>query len=152
MGAQSLGHVASQPTCLSNRCRAFRQNTLRPVIDTRPFLNLRLQGGFVIAEIEFTDEPMVDALGREAAAQTRITGREFRLLIRGGLPDDELSITLYHEILEAATVANLAPPPGVAEFNEGAFERAARAAHQQWGRATPVSLDQLLQFHGFQGD
>jgi hypothetical protein len=71
----------------------------------------------------------VDALGREAAAQTRVTGREFRLRIRPGLSDEELSVTLYHEILEAAAVARWPAPASVMEFNEGDFERAAKAAH-----------------------
>jgi hypothetical protein len=48
-----------------------------------------------------------------------------------GQPDNELSITLCHEILEAATVASLRPPASVADFNEGRFERAEKAAHQK---------------------
>ncbi|MCX6905347.1 MAG: hypothetical protein NTW03_18085 [Verrucomicrobia bacterium] len=119
------------------------------MVDPQSFLKLALPGGFVIVGLELTDEPMVDALGREAVAQTRITGREFRLRIRSGLAGDELSITLYHEILEAATVASLAPPASLAEFNEAAFERAALEAHQRWGDASPANVDRLLQFHGF---
>jgi len=100
------------------------------VINTASFLNRRLGGVFFIAEIELTSEPLEDALGREAIAQTRIVGREFRLVIRAGLPDAELSITLYHEILEAATVASLHPPGSVCELNEAGFEAAARLAQQ----------------------
>jgi len=58
----------------------------------------------VIADLQFRDAPMLDALEREAVAQTRIIGREFRLLIQAGLSEREFSISLYHEILEAATV------------------------------------------------
>jgi len=119
------------------------------VIDTRQFINLRLRGGFVIKQIEFTNEPLLDALEREAVAQTRIVGREFRLLIRSGLNEEELSITLYHEILEAASVASLNPPAGVMDFNEAAFERAARAAQARWGAASPETVNLMLQFHGF---
>jgi hypothetical protein len=111
-----------------------------------------LPGGFVIAEIEFTPEPMVDALGREAVAQTRIVGREFRLLIRAGLSQRELSLSLYHEILEAASVASLHPPASVMEFNEGDFERTAHLAQDAWGDATPESLNRLLQSYGFRGE
>lgn len=67
------------------------------MIDVGSFRNLRLRGGFLITEIEFTREPMVDALGREAAATTRIVGKQFRLLIRAGLSERELSVTFYHE-------------------------------------------------------
>jgi len=64
------------------------------MMDPATFANVRLQGGFVITEIQFTHEPMVDALAREAVAQTKIVGRDFRLLIRAGLSAAELSITL----------------------------------------------------------
>jgi hypothetical protein len=119
------------------------------VIDPRQFINFRLRGGFIISEIEFTREPLLDALGREAAAQTHIVGREFRLLIRSGLDQQELSITLYHEILEAASVGSLNPPADIMDFNEGAFEQAARAAHARWGTASSENLNLLLQFYGF---
>jgi hypothetical protein len=112
----------------------------------QPFIKLRLPGGFVIADLAFSHEPMVDALGREAIAQTRIVGREFRLLIRGGLSEAEMSITLYHEILEAASVASPNPPASVTEFNEANFEEAAQASHNRWGKASPANLDRLLQF------
>jgi hypothetical protein len=119
------------------------------MIDPASFKNVRLRGGFVITDIKFTDAPMVDALGREAVAQTRVVGRTFQLTIRAGLTDRELSISLYHEILEAATVGSWPPPDSVMEFNEGDFERAAQAAHAEWGTATPENLNRMLQFFGF---
>jgi hypothetical protein len=119
------------------------------VIDVLRFIGLRLHGGFVIKQVEFTHEPMLDALEREAVGQTRIVGREFRLLIQSGLNEDELSLTLYHEILEAAAVASSDPPAIMMDFNEAAFERAAHDAHQRWGLATPESLNLMLQFYGF---
>jgi len=121
------------------------------VIDIRHFKNLRLHGGFIIKDIELTDAPIVDAIGREAIAQTSAIAREFWLLIRSDLSEEELSITLYHEILEAASVATANPPAGVIDFNEADFERAARDAHARWGNASPANLNLLLQFHGFRG-
>jgi len=121
------------------------------VIDLRQFKNLRLHGGFIIKDIGLTNEPIVDAIGREAVAQTSGIAREFRLLIRAGLSEPELSITLYHEILEAASVAIASPPATVMDFNEADFERAAREAHERWGNASPANLNLLLQFHGFRG-
>jgi hypothetical protein len=79
------------------------------MIDLVTFYGVRLPGGFVISTIETTHEVLTDALGREAVAQTVIRGKEFHLTIRHGLDDRELSITLYHEVLEAATVAALDP-------------------------------------------
>jgi len=119
------------------------------VIDARQFINLRLRGGFVIKEVEFTDKPLLDALERDASAQTRILGREFRLIIRAALSEEEFSVTLYHEILEAASVGSLNPPDSVLDFNEAGFEQAARDAHARWGNASVVNLNLLLQFHGF---
>ena len=121
------------------------------VIDIRQFKNLRLHGGFIIKDIGLTDEPIMDAIGREAVAQTSGIAREFRLLIRAGLSEPELSITLYHEILEAASVAIASPPATVIDFNEADFERAAHEAHERWGNASPANLNLLLQFHGFRG-
>jgi len=122
------------------------------MIDPATFEDVRLAGGFVIAEIEFTEERMLDALEREAVAQTRIVGQDFRLLIRAGLSQRELSVSLYHEILEAASVASLHPPASVLQFNEGDFERAAHIAHDTWGDATPENLNRLLQSYGFRGE
>ena len=121
------------------------------VIDVGQFRNLQVHGGFTIQEIELTDTPIVDAIGREAIAQTSAVAGNFRLLIRAGLSDEELSITLYHEILEAASVTTAEPPANVIDFNEADFERAARQAHGRWGNASPANLNLLLQFHGFRG-
>ena len=122
-----------------------------PMIDPASFKNLRLLGGFTIAALEFTPEPMLDALGREAVAQTRILGSKFQLLICSGLSDEELSVTLYHEILEAATVASDHPPASVVDLNEAGFERTARQTHLELGNASAQNLNRMLQIHGFLG-
>jgi hypothetical protein len=120
-------------------------------MDLAQFKNLELHGGFVIKDAKLTDAPIVDAIGREAIAQTSAIVCDFRLLIRSGLSEEELSITLYHEILEAATVATDHPPANVLDFVESDFERAAHGAHKRWGNASPANLNLLLQFHGFGG-
>jgi hypothetical protein len=127
-------------------------NVAAIVINLASFLNQRIHGGFVIEEIEVTREALEDALGRDAIAQTRIVGRKLRLLILAGLSDEELSITLYHEILEAATVASDHPPETVCDLNEAGFENAAREALQTWGEASLENLNRMLQFYGFRGE
>lgn len=77
---------------------------------------------------------------------------KFRLFIRAGLSQPELSITLYHEVLEGATLADPSPPNSVMEFNEGDFEREAQAAHTKWGDASPECLNRMLQSFGFRGE
>ncbi len=116
------------------------------------FKNLTLHGGFQIVGIEFTSDPMVDALEREAIAKTRIVGLKFDLLIRAALSQEELSITLYHEILEAVTVASFDPPDSVIEFNEGDFERVAHEMQAKLGEASPQNLNRMLQSFGFRGE
>lgn len=113
------------------------------------FVGARLRGGFRIADIQISEETLTDAIGREAIAQTTISGRDFCLLIQPGLSEAELSITLYHEVLEAATVACDDCPSAVAEFNEGDFERVARQMHERLGPATPASINRMLEEHGF---
>jgi hypothetical protein len=113
------------------------------------FINLRLRGGFTIKSLEFTSGPLVDAIGREAVAQTRATGYELRLLVRAGLSEEEESVTLYHEVLEAATVACQHPPESVLDLNEAGFERAAKQMHRELGPASPTNLNRMLQIFGF---
>ena len=85
------------------------------------------------------------------ALELKRLGGEFRLLVRSGLSDKELSVTLYHEILEAACVAVADPPLAIMDFNEADFERAARKSHARWGNASWMNLNLMLQFHGFRG-
>jgi hypothetical protein len=65
------------------------------------------------------------------------------------MDESELSISLYHEVLEAATVAAENPPESVVEFNEGDFEAAARSAHRRYGIASPRTLNEMLENFGF---
>jgi hypothetical protein len=65
------------------------------------------------------------------------------------LDEHELSISLYHEVLEAATLAAEHPPASVLDFNEGDFERAAQDAHARRGVASPETLNQMLEEFGF---
>jgi len=92
-----------------------------------------IRGGFTVSQINSADAPLIDALGREAIARTQILGKEFFILVRAGLSDQELSVTIYHEILEAATVALADPAAAVRNFNEGDFESAAYRAFEQLG-------------------
>jgi len=113
------------------------------------FVGRAILGGFTIGRLEITGDSLIDAIGRDALARTSIIGRRFEILIRTPLSDEELSITLYHEILEAMTVASERPPSSVTMFNEADFERAARQAHAELGPVSPQNLDRMLQSYGF---
>ncbi len=116
------------------------------------FENAVLLGRFTFDHVERAADPLVDAVGREAIARTRVTGRRLVVTIQPGLSDKECSVTLYHEILEAVTVAIDDPPESVIEFNEGDFERAGYEAHERFGPASPESLNRMLQSYGFRGE
>lgn len=83
-------------------------------------------------------------LNAAATAQTIIRGTRFHISLRADLDERELSVSLYHEVLEAATVAAERAPEAVLEFNEGDFEQAAQSAHARLGLASPRTLNQLL--------
>lgn len=89
--------------------------------------------------------------GRRLPRHELLAG-SFRLTIALDLSDDELSITLYHEILEAATVACDHPPVSVSDLNEAGFEAAAHRAYETWGEASVENLNHMLQFYGFSGE
>ncbi|MGA2052523.1 MAG: hypothetical protein ABSH19_04350 [Opitutales bacterium] len=113
------------------------------------FKRLRLRGGCTIVQVEEVKHPLRDALGREATALTSIHGTRLSVLISAGLSPRDLSVTLYHEVLEAVAVASEDPPITVMEFNEGDFERAAQMMHDRLGEASPANLNRMLQLHGF---
>jgi hypothetical protein len=114
------------------------------------FQNLRLHGGFLLLRVSVSAEPMVDAMGRLALAKTHIVGSTLEIELGCSMPDpNEISISLYHEVLEAATVAAASPPRSVWELNEADFEAAAREYHQRLGKATPHTINQMLAEFGF---
>jgi len=78
-----------------------------------------------------------DALGREAIARTRIVGRTFEITMKSDLAEEEQSVTLYHEILEAAAVASPNPPSAVIDFNK------------EFDVASVENLNRMLKSYGF---
>ena len=86
------------------------------------FRDVRLPGGYFIRHLAIVEGSLVDAIGRPAFAQTQIVGRKLRLVLLASLGEREKSVTLYHEILEAMTIAVSKPPAQVLDFNEGDFE------------------------------
>lgn len=114
------------------------------------FIELPLRGGFLLLRVVINSEPMVDAVGRLALARTVIVGSTLEIELGGSDPDpNEISVSLYHEVLEAAAVAASQPPTSVSELNEAGFEAAARSCHQRLGVASPATLNQMLEEFGF---
>ena len=120
------------------------------LMNLEEFRHLPLRGGFLLRRVAFTAEPMVDALERPALARTTIIGSNIEIEHCGINPDaGEISVSLYHEVLEGAAVAALHPPASVCELNEAGFEAAARECHHRLGTASPAALNQMLAEFGF---
>ena len=114
------------------------------------FQQLRLCSGFLLLRVRVNDEPMTDAIGRLALARTTIVGSTLDIELGSSNPDPtEISISLYHEVLEAAAVASLNPPASVCEMNERDFELAAQDCQRRFGMASPATLNQMLEEFGF---
>lgn len=113
------------------------------------FADLSLHGGFLLKRVRSADESMSDALDRPALARTTITGMVLEIEMDARLSAEETSVTLYHEVLEAASVAAPRPPMAVCELNEAGFESAARQMHANLGVATPTTLNRMLALFGF---
>jgi hypothetical protein len=120
------------------------------VLDLVAFRNIPLGAGFSIVDVRLTAQSLLDPLGRPAAAQTLIRGSRFHILLREGMNEEELSLSLYHEVLEAATVAAENPPESVMELNEGDFEESARSAHARYGIAFPTHLNGMVEKFSFE--
>jgi hypothetical protein len=119
-------------------------------MDLSEFQNLPLRGGFLLLRLSWSDGPIVDAMGRSAVARTTIIGSNLDIELGALNHDpDQLSISIYHEVLEAAAVAALHAPGKVCELNEAGFEAAALDCHRRIGRASAAGVNQMLAEYGF---
>ena len=113
------------------------------------FSGLQLPQGFVLIRIELVQAPMRDAIGRPALARAVIEGRTIFIDLAADQTADELSVCIYHELLEAMTVGVALPPLMVCDLNEAGFERAAKDAHRRHGLAKACSVIDFLHEFGF---
>ena len=92
---------------------------------------------------------MRDAIGRPALARAVIEGHTVSIEIASAQTPDELSVSIYHELLEAMTVGVQSPPRAVWDLNESGFEQAAQDAHRLRGLANPRNVLTFLSDFGF---
>ncbi|MGZ3385829.1 MAG: hypothetical protein ACXWNF_12805 [Isosphaeraceae bacterium] len=69
--------------------------------------------------------------------------------IAPGLSPEEQSITIYHEVIEVASLQAKQPPPTVLDLSEQEIDLLAKMAHEQYGLATVETLNHLLRDLGF---
>ena len=92
---------------------------------------------------------MMDAIGRPALARAVVENGTISIYLTADQTPDDMSVSVYHEVLEAMTVAVLSPPTQVCELNEAGFEQAAKDAHRRHGLANPASVLTFLREFGF---
>ena len=118
-------------------------------MDLESFKSLRLPGGFILLSIELEDAPMVDAIGRPALAKAVVEGNTVAIALSAAQVPAEMSVSFYHELLEALTVGLADPPASVCDLNEAGFEAAAREAYRCFGLARPSTVLNFLHDFGF---
>ena len=119
-------------------------------VDLNSFRDLLLPQGFRLLRIELVADPMLDAIGRPALAKATIENRTIAIQLAAGQTSEEMSVSIYHEVLEAMTIGVPFPPSAVRDFTEAAFEQAAKRAHRQHGLASKASVITFLYEHGFE--
>ena len=92
---------------------------------------------------------MRDAIGRPALARAVIEGRSILIELVAAQTAEELSVSIYHELLEAMTVGVQSPPRAVWDLNEAGFEQAAQDAHRLHGLANSRNVLTFLSDFGF---
>lgn len=139
------------PVVSPNSSRAFASgwgiSVAGPELST--FRELGLPGGFVLTSIDAVPGPLIDPIGRTALAKTTIHGTRMSIVFDRDQPEDEQSISIYHELIEGLAVALIRPPAPVADFCEADFEHEARAAFERLGVATPATVLACLATLGF---
>jgi hypothetical protein len=118
-------------------------------MDLESFAYLQLPGGFILRGIEIEDAPMLDAIGRPALAKAVIEDQTISISLAAKQAPHEMSVSVYHELLEAMTVGHAHPPDAVSDSNEAGFEAAAIEAHRRHGLANPASVITFLHEYGF---
>ncbi len=113
------------------------------------FDNLEFPSGHFIESIRLVEAKMLDPIGRPALARSIIEGKRIRIEISDQLNNREVAISIYHEILEALTVAVDAPPQSVMELNEAGFEKEACEAYDIYGSPTPERVLIWIKSKGF---
>ena len=115
------------------------------------FQGAPLCAGFAIFSVEIAEGPLLDLLGKPALGRTVINGRKLSITLSGSLSEAEASVTLYHEVLEALTVAVPAAPESVRLLTESGFEGAALFLSRTLRSGVPRESCRHVAIYGFLG-
>jgi hypothetical protein len=109
-----------------------------------------LRGGFSIESISVAEGKL--GLRGISLGQTTIEpikSGKMTIQIAPGQSPDEQSVTIYHEVLEAAGLDAKKPPAVLLDLSEEDFDLLAYMAHEQFGPATVENLNMRLDALGF---
>ena len=118
------------------------------------FRDAKLPGGVSIESVEVSETPLTDVSGGLAYGGTSMNVGTGAMEIRlsPGLTATEQSVTLYHEVLEAASMQadyRGTLPVFLADLSEAELDMLAQIAHEQFGPASVETLTQFLHAVGF---
>jgi hypothetical protein len=118
-------------------------------VNLTAFDNLEFPSGHFIESIRLVEAKMLDPIGRPALAKSIIEGKRIRIEISDQLDSREVAVSIYHEVLEALTVAVDTPPQSVLELNEAGFEKEAHEAYAIYDSPTPERVLSWIKSKGF---
>jgi hypothetical protein len=132
------------------------QNALADNIISRiaSFNNVVLRGGYRINSLQLTDKPIIGPGGLQklGSTGTNLGTGAMDILISSNQSNRQISITIYHEVLEAALYqAGPKAPPAVSHLvdNETGIDALARSFYNQLGIASVENLNKMLESLGF---
>ncbi len=118
--------------------------------DLGSFSNAPLRGGHSIESITVAEGKL--GTGGASLGQTTIQpirSGKMTIQLAPGQSASEQSVSIYHEVLEAAALDAKNPPMMLLDLSESEFDMLAYMAQEQFGTATVENLNKLLQAVGF---
>lgn len=119
-------------------------------LNIEAFSGRTLHSGIQIESVKTTHE-LTDVLGRPATGFTSRVGKSLQIILLEGLSPDEQSVTMYHEIIEAAMGAHFPDrvPVALQELNEAQIDALAQSFHTRLGPVNVRTANQMLRELGF---
>jgi hypothetical protein len=118
--------------------------------DLGSFSNAPLVGGYSIESITVVEGKL--GTGGASLGQTTIhpiRSGKMTIQLAPGQSAVEQSVSIYHEVLEAAALDAKNPPMMLLDLSEAEFDMLAYMAYEQFGTATVENLNRLLHAVGF---
>ena len=143
--ARNSYEPGTRPSRRSPGDRTEEQSSAEEILSTKP----HTRGHPLSGTKETWTAPFAPLLWSGLLAGLIATGVDMKIEIAPGLSPEEQSITIYHEVIEVASLQAKQPPPTVLDLSEQEIDLLAKMAHEQYGLATVETLNHLLRDLGF---